>query len=268
MNIDNNRIFELERVAEFHAFSVRQLIAQRERLFKIAKLSSNCINLANAAQIGKVLDLVEKSSGQFYQDIFGLLYNRAKQNGFFVEFGACDGLFLSNTALLEKEFGWAGIVAEPMPTWHAQLAQNRKCLIEKRCVWRETKAQIQLLEYKDDEHKTESRIAGHDSKDRDVARIHTVETVTLTDMLTQNGAPNIIDLMSIDVEGGELDIIADFAFDRYKINFLTIEQHAGNAEPIRALMEAKGYTQVLADISGHDGFYVPRESAEQLGSSQ
>ncbi|MEA2989895.1 MAG: hypothetical protein QOG83_2606 [Alphaproteobacteria bacterium] len=38
-----------------------------------------------------------------------------KTSGYFVEFGATDGSNLSNTYLLERDFGWHGILAEPNP---------------------------------------------------------------------------------------------------------------------------------------------------------
>ena len=44
-----------------------------------------------------------------------------KKNGFFVEFGACDGLHFSNTLLLEKSFGWKGILAEPNRAYQKKL---------------------------------------------------------------------------------------------------------------------------------------------------
>lgn len=50
---------------------------------------------------------------QASQDVFALVANGFKRGGYFVEFGATNGKSISNTYVLEKEFGWTGIVAEP-----------------------------------------------------------------------------------------------------------------------------------------------------------
>lgn len=64
-----------------------------------------------------------------------MLYRaKFKQNGFFVEFGATNGIDLSNTYLLETEFGWNGILAEPDKYWHTSLIANRTAIIDIRCV--------------------------------------------------------------------------------------------------------------------------------------
>ena len=52
------------------------------------------------------------SKSQYCQDIFALS-KPPMTSGFFVEFGATDGVQWSNTWLLEKRFGWRGILAEP-----------------------------------------------------------------------------------------------------------------------------------------------------------
>jgi hypothetical protein len=53
------------------------------------------------------------SQSQYKQDIFVLTQLGFKRNGYFAEFGATNGLELSNSYLLERQFGWSGILAEP-----------------------------------------------------------------------------------------------------------------------------------------------------------
>jgi hypothetical protein len=74
----------------------------------------------------------QPSKSQYKQDLFVLTQLGFKRNGFFVEFGATDGVELSNTYILEKQFDWSGILAEPAKCWHEALERNRKAFIEKK----------------------------------------------------------------------------------------------------------------------------------------
>src|SRR5271165_3354934 len=76
------------------------------------------------------LKLLPSSRSQLGQDLFVLSELKFKRNGFFCEFGAASGVDYSNTFLLEKEFGWGGILAEPARRWHKSLRDNRNCTIE------------------------------------------------------------------------------------------------------------------------------------------
>ena len=97
------------------------------------------LSILNSDNVGEILKIWGKSKSQIRQDLFVISELNLKQNGYFVEFGATNGVDLSNTFLLEKEFNWSGILAEPAKHWQVDLANNRNCNIERLCVeklWR------------------------------------------------------------------------------------------------------------------------------------
>ena len=75
--------------------------------------------------LAKVRKALRHSKSQLGQDILGLSIPGLDKPGYFVEFGAADGIALSNTFVLEKQFGWTGILCEPGTNWHQSLSQNR-----------------------------------------------------------------------------------------------------------------------------------------------
>jgi hypothetical protein len=55
---------------------------------------------------------------------------RGRRNGFFVECGAHDGEFNSNSLFFEMERNWTGLLIEPDPTAYEKLLQkNRKVCV-------------------------------------------------------------------------------------------------------------------------------------------
>ena len=67
-----------------------------------------------ARLIGGMIAEQGASKSQICQDIWVRPETAGKREGFFVEFGATDGISLSNTFLLEQNYGWTGILAEPI----------------------------------------------------------------------------------------------------------------------------------------------------------
>jgi hypothetical protein len=57
-------------------------------------------------------DLIQSNYSQSGQDLFVLMITNGKKNGVFLDIGAHHPTFISNTYLLEKEFGWAGTLIE------------------------------------------------------------------------------------------------------------------------------------------------------------
>lgn len=204
------------------------------------------------------------SRSQIFQDIFVLSVLAERRSGYFVEFGATNGMDLSNTYLLEKNFGWNGIVCEPARLWHSDLKRNRGCAIDTRCVWTSSG---KLLNFKEVEYPELSTIDHYSAKDslaksRSLGINYSVETVSLTDLLLQNSAPRHIDYLSIDTEGSELDIIEEFDFTQYSFDVITIEHNFGsNRSRIQEILRSAGYKRVLQELSIFDDWYL-REAAQ------
>src|SRR6185503_4761395 len=86
--------------------------------------------------VGAVLYNFDKTKSQNLQDVWALYESGFKRQGTFVEFGAADGIAGSNTYLLESEYAWKGLLAEPLPNHIAQLVSIRKTSrIVNKCVW-------------------------------------------------------------------------------------------------------------------------------------
>ena len=98
-----------------------------------------------SSNLNSILKHITNSKAQLFQDIICLEINQFKTNGFFVEFGATNGLMGSNTYLLEKYFNWNGILCEPGINWHKELFLNRNCHIDKSCVYSNSDSKITFL---------------------------------------------------------------------------------------------------------------------------
>jgi FkbM family methyltransferase len=203
-----------------------------------------------------------RSRAQILQDLWVLFQSREKHGGYFVEFGACDGLSLSNTFLLEKEYGWTGILAEPAPLWHEALHENRSCHISTKCVYDASGKAIPFSCSTIPELSRISTVVPDDSHERSGNRKEgqcvEVETITLMDLLKEAKAPEYIDYLSIDTEGSEELILRDFDFDAYRFGYITIE-HAGEQkkrDAIFNLLTRNGYTRWHPEMSRWDDWYI------------
>jgi len=204
-----------------------------------------------------------QSNSQLYQDMFVLYMLHNKNNGFFVEFGATDGISLSNTYILETRFNWRGILAEPARDWKARLLANRNCAIDNRCVWSKTAETLEFNEVSGEAELSTLHDYSHLNIQSATADTrYSVETVSLDDLLRQHNAPKIIDYLSIDTEGSEFDILRNFDFDSWDISIITIEHNffPKSRRMINNLLTSKGYTRKFRSLSRWDDWYVKQSN--------
>ncbi len=202
---------------------------------------------------------VDRSHAQLFQDLLVLFLLRNKRGGYFVEFGATDGLYLSNTYLLEKEYGWNGILCEPATSWHSKLEASRSVSIDKRCVYGTSNEFLDFLETNEQELSTLANFSDKDlhSASRAGGKAYKVQTVSLTDLLDSYASPDIIDYISIDTEGSEFEILSKFNFSKYKFRVITVEHNYTNMrEEIYSLLINHGYMRIFSTISSFDDWYI------------
>lgn len=205
-----------------------------------------------------LLSNCKRSFSQLFQDLWVVYQTGNKREGYFVEFGAANGIELSNTRLLETDYGWSGILAEPNPVWHAALKTNRpQSTIDKRCVYDCSGKALEFAAAADAEYGT---LVNHFSAANARAAKHeviTVETVSLNDLLETNQAPAEIDYISIDTEGSELKILETFDFQKWDVSLFSIEHNYSALEPkLDYLMQSHGYERVRKHRSHWDAWYV------------
>ena len=227
---------------------------------KSSALELEFVLASSPANYEQIIPLLSKSKSELKQDIFALVETNFKKEGYFVEFGATDGISSSNSYLLETKFSWSGILAEPGIIWKDELSINRpNASIETLCVWKDSNS---TLIFNETEVPSLSTIESFSDKDehknaRRAGKKYEVQTISLNDMLIKHQAPNHIDYLSIDTEGSEYEILKAFDFSKFSFGIITVEHNYTNQrELIFSLLTRHGYKRKCENISRYDDWYV------------
>jgi hypothetical protein len=216
------------------------------------------LNGINSSDLIRSLPVIHSQLGQ---DLLVLALLKFKTNGFFVEFGAADGVTHSNTFFLARSYSWKGILAEPASCYAESLIRERRgdSVIDTRCVSGVSGEIVEFCEAGIPELSTRSRYTNCDMHGplRSKGKIYERRTVSMLDLLVEHGAPNLIDYLSIDTEGGELEILATFPFDQYQFKIITLEHNfSASRVKIYEKLTAHGYRRIMTDVSQFDDWYI------------
>jgi FkbM family methyltransferase len=245
----------IELILSYTNFSIihlNDLIKCKKILYRNLISNLEIVNISKLDSFFESIDVLDIKS-QFGQDIFVLIMLDYKMQGFFVEFGALDGIKGSNTYLLEK-LGWNGILAEPSRIYK-RILKNRKSTAYNLAVFSESNSNMQFLD--SGSLSTLIPFVNSDHHNRR-GKTYVVKTITLVDMLELAGAPDYIDYLSIDTEGSEYDILEMFDFNRYSFGIITIEHNfvADKRKKINQLLVKNGYIRVLENHTEVDDWYI------------
>lgn len=221
--------------------------------FQFAVANSKILALATGTKYWGLQDLDKK--------LIAIIGNKP---GFFVELGANDGISQSNTKHLEMFHGWRGVLIEPYPGNFQKLSKTRSSsthFVNAACVsFGFQKSEMELtysnlmttpMEGSSDVEDRESHAQSGKKFLKGNERVSTfsAKARTLNSILDDAGAPSVIDLLSLDVEGGELEVLSGVDHSKYRFNWILAESR--NKQKISDFLEKLGYA-FHSQLTGHD----------------
>jgi FkbM family methyltransferase len=163
------------------------------------------------------------------RELFG-----GRRGGVFVDIGAHDGLSFSNSVYFERARGWTGLCIEPIPDVFAELQKNRSAVCVRACVGRSrgTRAFLRVTGYAE---MLSGLADAYDPRHLDRIRAEvlgsggTMATIDVTcerldALLREHDIPSV-DLLSIDVEGAELEVLESVDLRKVRPSVVCIENN-------------------------------------------
>ena len=162
-------------------------------------------------------------------DIKILPYLQYIDKGFFVEAGALDGLFMSNTKILE-DLGWGGLLIEPSHKAAEKCKENRKAIVEEcALVSKDFDKETVLGDFVMDGEcglgawsSINRQAYGQQVEGAFTSFMKEVDATTLAKVLRKYAIQKV-DLLSLDVEGYELEVLKGVDFNEVDIKFILVE---------------------------------------------
>lgn len=206
--------------------------------------------------------------GDLYEHYFG-----QKNDGLFVEVGAYDGEYASNTSGL-ADLGWTGFYIEPVPEYFRRCelrhATNKQITVSQFAIGAE-RANVKinvggpLSTTREDVRQNFERLAwaeGHFAGEEIEA-----EQITLEDYLIESNVKPKFELLVLDIEGSEWQALQNFDVRLWQPQMVIIELHDQNKDypllqkecnNIVKYFDEKSYKVVYKDFS--NTIYVPKDS--------
>jgi FkbM family methyltransferase len=189
---------------------------------------------------------------KIYMDYFGY-----KENGFFVDIGAYDGMNFSNTYCL-AEAGWEGICYEPVPESYKACINNHKnhkvksiqtCIGDRKGTVQFTIPRALTISTYSDYYKNSQYWKN------DYYYSYAIESpiITLDESLRENNVKPNFDVLSLDVEGSETDVLKFFDVEYWKPKMAIVE--AQELHPALELRNQAPFINMFFEEAGYEKIY-------------
>jgi len=204
------------------------------------------------------------SKSQLGQDFFALAASNNGVNKFFVEIGGGDPIISSNSYLLQKGFGWKGIIVEPNPIF-----------IERILLERCDEGEVELYPYAIAEKEGTSDflpigligtlpeyIDGDFHGKQRKKLLSREKLITIEKKSPRTFVETVIngrkiDFLSVDTEGSEWEIIKHWPFELCKPHAICVEVNNRTWKPeLTSFLVSHGYSQKMDKLSKFDSWFI------------
>ena len=191
-----------------------------------------------------------------------------KESGFCIEIGANDGKTGSNSLFFEKK-GWTTLLVEPNPSLCEIIKKTRSAFLYECGVADKNGRGTLYVAVGDDGAHGVSMIAERDIAEKKIASFGfnyypvDVKIMRLDDILVDVNINKKIDFISIDVEGGELEVLKGFDLLRWSPTILIIEDNSNLEDrAVRCLMGKNGYVRFKRTVV--NDWYVKKSEMKEI----
>jgi FkbM family methyltransferase len=191
------------------------------------------------------------------------------KSGFFVDVGAHDGKTINNTLYFEKNNNWTGINIEPIKKVYNNLVINRPDCININCAVCNNNGETEFIcntgytemisgikDTFDPRHM--KRLQNENKYHGSSTEIIKIATKKLETICNDHKISHI-NYLSIDVEGGEYEVIKSINFDKVFIDVIGFENNYNDSSiPIIKYLQDRNF-KILKDV-GADIFMINKQS--------
>lgn len=169
------------------------------------------------------------------------------RDGLFLEAGANDGIRYSNTYLLERWYGWRGVLVEAIPRLHADCVRQRPdAIVIHAALGRPGERAVRLVD---------RDLQSYQSADGQEIPARTISSILDDAKLPQ------LDLISLDLEGYEEAALQGLDLDRHAPKHLLLEIHDRGRQSTIEHDLLRGRYEPLRWLTGLDVLYRLRSAS-------
>lgn len=177
-------------------------------------------------------------------------FKNLKRRGVYLDIATNDPIYSSNTFFFDRCLKWNGICVEASDVYFEPIFRERSCILVPTCISSNDGENVRFNPF----GLKGGVISPHYKFIASVeARKHLTKTLRCTTVkkILRRYRFNVIDFLSLDVEGHELNVLQSVDFDEVTINIISVEIGPG-LKYVQSFLENKGYRRHYLNMTAFE----------------